>query len=274
MNLKQAKYVQSFPVRELIGAMSYIALSTRPDISYSISLLARFQDKPTLKLCQAINHLLKYLNTTKHYSLKFSGNINSLIGYSDADWGGDLINRKSTSAFVFFFGNCTVSWQSRLQPTVALSTVEAEYLALTSATQEAIWLRSLLQECGLTMNMPTTIWSDNNGAIQLTYNPTHHKRTKHIEIRFHFIREKVKNDQIVIDHIQTSEMIADPLTKNVQPRVLEHLIDKLLGNEKIKPSPKRIRIYQKLMNKENQGESEIRNITSSNHEVDGRLGTR
>jgi predicted outer membrane lipoprotein len=248
MNDKARRYVEKFPVREIIGAISYIALCTRPDVSFAISYLARFQDKPTLSLCKAIKHLLKYLNSTKSYSLKFSGKINSLVGFSDADWAGDPLNRRSTTGFIFYLGNCPISWQSRLQPTVALSTVEAEYMALTSSTQEAIWLRSILKEWGLKMLMPTTIWSDNNGAILLAYNPIHHKRTKHIETKFHFIREKVKSYEIIIDHMPTSKLIADLLTKNFTARVQQNLIDQLLGKgQNIHPTSKRERIYKKLL---------------------------
>lgn len=250
MNAKQKLYVSKFPVREIIGAVSYVALCTRPDVAFAISYLARYQENPTLTLCKAIKHLLKYLNTTKQYRLRFNGNINSLVGFCDADWAADPTNRKSTTGYIFYLASSPISWQSRLQPTVALSTVESEYMALTSAAQEAIWIRSILKEWGLKMLMPTTIWCDNQGAIQLTYNPTHHKRTKHIEVKFHFIREQVKSNQLIIDHIPTERMLADVLTKNFTARVKDNLIYDLLGNGQadiIHPTPKRERIYKKVL---------------------------
>ena len=184
-------------------------------------------------------------------SLTFSGNKISLVGYSDADWAGDPSSRRSTTGFIFYLGNSPISWQSKIQTTVALSTTEAEYIALSSTTQEAIWLRSLLREWGFKMNMPTTLWSDNNGAIQLTYNPIHHKRTKHIEIKYHFIRDKVKSNDIVVDKVHTSEMLAGILTKNTSTQTQSTLRQRLMGQgEPIHPSPKRIRIYNNTVNPE------------------------
>ena len=140
---------------------------------------------------------------------------------------------------------------------MALSTTEAEYIALSTATQEAVWIRSLLREWGFKMLMPTTIWSDNNGAIQLTYNPVHHKRTKHIEIKFHFIRDKVKSGDVVIDKVHTTEMLADVLTKNTSAQTQLHLHPRLMGvGEPIKPSPKRIRVYKRIINPDCKEEKE------------------
>jgi hypothetical protein len=119
---------------------------------------------------------LKYLNSTKDLSLIFSGKINGLVGFCDSDWASDHLTRKSTSGFVFFLGNSPISWQSKLQSTVALSSTEAEYVSASIATQEGLWIRSLLREWGLSMSMPTTIWCDNKGAIQIAQGPVNNKR--------------------------------------------------------------------------------------------------
>ncbi len=259
----QLQYVVNFPTRQIVGELNHIAIATRPDIAFAVNYIARFQDSPNLSTCKALRHILKFLNSTKDHHLKFSGRVNSLVGYSDADWAGDPINRKSTSGYIFYLGNSPISWQSRLQPTVALSTTEAEYIALTAASQEAIWIRSLLREWGLTMNMPTTIWSDNTGAIQITYSPTNHRRTKHIDIKFHYIRNLVKSNKIVVDKIHTSEMLADVLTKNVSTQVQLNLRDGLMGKGEIKPSPKRQRIYKKVL--ESVAKLKVRSHTPSNH---------
>ena len=143
----------------------------------------------------------------------YSGSHITLSGYCDSDWARCHLTRRSTTAFTFFIGNCLISWQSRLQTTVALSSTEAEYMALSSAAQEALWLRSLLSEIGFKLPFSTTIWCDNKGAVQLCYNPTHHRRTKHIAIRYHFIRENIAENQLTVDHIPTTSMLADLLTK-------------------------------------------------------------
>jgi hypothetical protein len=153
---------------------------------------------------------LKYLNSTKDLSLIFSGKINGLVGFCDSDWASDHLTRKSTSGFVFFLGNSPISWQSKLQSTVALSSTEAEYVSASIATQEGLWIRSLLREWGLSMSMPTTIWCDNKGAIQIAQGPVNNKRTKHVDIRFHHIRDHIEKGDIVVDHIPTENI----LTKN------------------------------------------------------------
>lgn len=243
LNSEEKLYVENFPTRELIGALNYIAICSRPDISFAVSVLARYQDFPNISTCTAIKHLLKYLNSTKDLSLTFSGKVNGLVGFSDSDWASDHITRKSTSGFVFFLGNSPISWQSKLQPTVALSSTEAEYISASVATQEALWIRSLLREWGLSMSMPTTIWCDNKGAIQIAQCPINNKRTKHVDIRFHHIRDHVEKGDIVVDHIPTENMPADLLTKNRAN--LEKLRGKLFGGSQIDPSNKRLRIYYK-----------------------------
>jgi hypothetical protein len=243
LNSDERSYVENFPTRELIGALNYVAVCSRPDISFAVGVLARFQDFPNLSTCTAIKHLLKYLNSTKDLSLIFSGKINGLVGFCDSDWASDHLTRKSTSGFVFFLGNSPISWQSKLQSTVALSSTEAEYVSASIATQEALWIRSLLREWGLSMSMPTTIWCDNKGAIQIAQGPVNNKRTKHVDIRFHHIRDHVEKGDIVVDHIPTENMPADLLTKNRAN--LETLRGKLFGGSSIDPSSKRLRIYNK-----------------------------
>ena len=246
----QIRYIREFPVREIIGALNYLAVCTRPDITSALNIISRYQDKANLTICQGCIHILKYLKTTMDLSLKYSGKVNSLVGFSDSDWAGDLITRRSTSGYIFYFGNSPIIWQSKLQPIVALSSTEAEYMALTNATQEALWIRSLLKEFGFSMNMPTTVWCDNKGAIDLTYNPIHHKRTKHIDLRYHFIRQIVQEGHVVIDTIDSSEMLADLLAKIVTPQVSGLLLTQLMGHTTIKPSPKRLRPYTMIMKKQ------------------------
>jgi hypothetical protein len=146
-----------------------------------------------------------------------------IVGYSDADWGGDHQDRKSTTGYVLLLHGSPVSWSSRKQPTVALSSTEAEYMASTQATKEVIWLRRFLNDLGYSQEEPTLINEDNKGSIELAKNPVHHKRTKHIDIQHHFIREKVESGEIVLRHIPTGEMIADAMTKPIPKVKLEQV---------------------------------------------------
>ena len=136
------------------------------------------------------------------------------VGYSDADWGGDLDDRKSTSGYVFQISGGPVSWRSKKQTCVALSTAEAEYVALASATQEALWMRRLSAELsGGPPEGAVTIFEDNQSAISMTKNPQFHGHSKHISIKYHFVRDQVSDKTIKVEHCPTAEMIADMLTK-------------------------------------------------------------
>jgi hypothetical protein len=152
-----------------------------------------------------VKRIFRYLNGTKNKKIKYSkfGNSN-LVGYSDADWGGDLSDRKSTSGYVFILAGAAISWSSKKQPIVALSSTEAEYIALCSAAQEAMFLKSLLVDLGfLNKNEAVTLYSDNQGAISIAKNNVTNNRTKHIDIKFHYIREKVLSNDIKLEYIST-----------------------------------------------------------------------
>ena len=141
------------------------------------------------------------------------GGANECIGFSDADWAEDTNDRKSTSGYVFMLSGGAVSWSSKKQKCVALSTAEAEYIVLSSAAQESVWLRQLITELGSSPEMPTIIFEDNQSTIAMTKNPQFHGRAKHIEIKHHFIREQVSNGKVQLEYCPTTEMTADILTK-------------------------------------------------------------
>jgi len=144
-----------------------------------------------------------------------------LQGFSDADWAGDYETRRSTTGFMFISGGAAVSWASKLQKTVALSTMEAEYMALCEASTEAVWLDKLIQRVTMLVRQsdnlvgPVNIKVDNSGCIDFAKNPVEHKRTKHIDIRYHFVRDAITTDKVILEHYPTDEMAADPMTKEL-----------------------------------------------------------
>ena len=179
--------------------------------------------KPNKEHWSGVKRIFRYLKGTLDFGLKFSMNEGNaeLIGFSDADWAGDLNTRHSTSGYIFQIGSSTVSWCSKKQATVAKSTTEAEYVALALATQEAIWLRSLLSDLGQELTSPTNIFEDNQGAIQLAKNPKFHNRTKHVDVTYHFIRERVNSNEISVTYCATNEMKADIMTKGLSKVLFE-----------------------------------------------------
>ena len=170
-----------------------MSTATRPDIAAAVEVLPQYVSRPSKDHWIGMKHILRYLKGTLKYGLKFSAleEEPELIGYSDADWAADVDTRRSTSGYVFQIGSGTVSWSSRKQATVAKSSTEAEYAALSSATLEAVWLRRLMEDLGRQKDAPPTVYEDNQGAIELAKNAKYHNRTKHIDICHHFVRERV-----------------------------------------------------------------------------------
>uniref|UniRef100_A0AAV1UIR5 Uncharacterized protein n=1 Tax=Peronospora matthiolae TaxID=2874970 RepID=A0AAV1UIR5_9STRA len=164
-----------------------------------------------------LKRVLRYLQATPTLGIRFIGAGNGkLVGYSDADWAGDIDTRRSTSGYVFVLNNGCISWRSKKQRSVALSSTEAEYMALSEATQEATWLKTFMRDLGEEAgDNALTIYEDNQGAIALAENPEFHKRTKHIDIRYHFVREKVEKNQVVLQYCPTQDMLADIMTKAI-----------------------------------------------------------
>ena len=200
-----------------IGSLMYAMLGTRPDIAFAVSVVSRYGSNPTDAHWSAVKRIFRYLKATVNLELTFRGSIFPLEGYSDADWAGDQDTRRSTSGYIFNIGSGAISWSSKRQPTVALSTCEAEYMGQTQATKEAIWLRRLLAELDLSGENHTTdavlLFCDNEGAIALAKNPQFHARTKHIEIQHHYVRERAAAGDVDLQHVRTENQVADGLTK-------------------------------------------------------------
>jgi hypothetical protein len=172
-------------------------------------------EKPTTEHMAAVKHLLRYIAGTRNYGCRYVKDKDGgkLIGYSDADMAGDIDDRKSTSGMLFMIGRKPVTWQSQKQKVVALSSCEAEYIAATTGACQGVWLGRLLGDLLDKKNDTATMFVDNKSAIQLCKNPVFHDRSKHIETRFHFIRECVEDGKIDVEYIGTEDQLADILTK-------------------------------------------------------------
>ena len=198
-----------------VGSLLYLATETRPDITYAVNNVCAH---PSNQHWTAVKQIFRYLSGTIDHGLLYekTKGPTKLVGFSDADWGGDTEDFKSTSGYCFEIGGTLITWKSKKQACVALSTAEAEYMALSSAAQEAVWLRELTNDLkdGV-LNSPTVVFEDNQAAIKMAKNPQYHGRAKHISIKYHYIREQVANCQIELKYCRTDEMIADMFTKGL-----------------------------------------------------------
>lgn len=185
--------------RSLVGGLIYLTHS-RPDLAYSVSHISRFMQRPSKIHFGAARRILRYVGSTTNFGIwyKHSKSID-LVGHSDSDWAGCVDDRKSLSAYVFSIGSGAVAWRSKKQQTVALSSTKAEYISATAAARQAIWLRRVLEDLGFCQNKPTIIYCDNKSAINLSKNPVMHDRSKHIELKYHYIREMVKQKQVSLE---------------------------------------------------------------------------
>lgn len=203
------------PFRELIGALMYAATGTRPDIAHAVGTLSQFSSRPGKKHWAAAKRVLRYLKGTAHYALTYSKDNEALRGYVDADWANCDIDRRSFTGSTFIFAGAAISWESRKQRTVALSTTEAEYMAISDAMKEALHLLNFLKQLGIADDLHITLFNDNQGAGKLANNHMFHSRTKHIDVRHHFVRDVLQTKPIQLTYLSTDEMIADILTKGL-----------------------------------------------------------
>jgi hypothetical protein len=202
-----------YPYQELVGSLLYLSVCTRPDISQAVGVLARHMSNPGKEHWQAAKGVLRYLTSTKGLGITFGGGEHSeLECYCDADYAGDINTRRSTTGYVFILNGGAISWNSKLQPTVAASTVEAEYMAASSAVKEALWIRRLLMEMDIPIDVPV-IKCDSQGAIKLLKHPIASQRSKHIDVIHHFVRERVMRKEVSFEYCNTKQMVADMLTK-------------------------------------------------------------
>lgn len=206
--LDTAKY----PYQSLVGGLLYLACCTRPDIAFPVGVLSRFMSCPTEEAWKAAMNVLKYLKGTQDLGIVYGKSSKLIEGYADADYAGDTYSRKSCTGYVFKVFGGAVSWQSRLQPTVAVSTVEAEYMASVSATKEALWLTKLLRDLQYDVGA-VRVWGDNQGALKLIKHP---HGSQHIDVQHHFVRERVARGELEFEYVSTVDQAADILAKAVK----------------------------------------------------------
>ncbi|KAH9291933.1 hypothetical protein KI387_042879, partial [Taxus chinensis] len=234
VGLKLSAHDDSPPVdetlyRQLVGSLIYLT-TTRPDLCFAVSYLSRFLSKPKLIHWGAAKRVLRYVKGTLDFGILYQRVADfTLIGYTDSDWGGSVDTRRSTTGYIFSLGSGVISWQSKLQPTVAISSTEAEYKAVVSAGCEAVWLRQILVDFQFSQvtATPLSLFCDNQGVLKMVKNPIYHARTKHIEIHHHYIRQLVDSGEISLHFCPSQEQSADVMTKPLGAFLFVKFRDKL-----------------------------------------------
>jgi hypothetical protein len=227
LHASESQLMDSTLYRQLIGSLMYL-VNTRPDICFAVNTLSQFMVEPRRVHWVAAKHVLRYLCGTVDYGMDYHrGDGVRLVGYTDSDWAGCVSDRKITSGCCFGLGSAVVSWFSRKQKSVALSSAEAEYMAASQASCEALWLRKMLIGLFGVQLRPTVIYCDNQSCIKLSENPVFHDRSKHIEIRYHFTHDYVQRGAVELQYISTEEQVVDILTKALNMGKFVFFRDKL-----------------------------------------------
>ncbi|KAI3813246.1 hypothetical protein L1987_17965 [Smallanthus sonchifolius] len=213
--------------REMIGSLMYLTAS-RPDIMFAVCLCARFQAAPKISHLQAVKRIFRYLKGAPRHGLWYSKNDKfNLYAYTDSDYGGCILDKKSTSGGCQFLGGRLISWECKKQTCVSTSTAEAEYITASSCCAQVIWIQNQMLDYGMTF-MATPIHIDNMSAISITNNPVQHSKTKHIDIRYHFIRDQAEKKIIILTNVHTNEQYADLFTKPFDEARFRYLVESIV----------------------------------------------
>uniref|UniRef100_A0A2N9EK90 CCHC-type domain-containing protein n=1 Tax=Fagus sylvatica TaxID=28930 RepID=A0A2N9EK90_FAGSY len=225
-NEEEIENMSKVPYASAVGCLMYAMVCTRPDLAHAVSTVSRYMANPGREHWNAVKWIFRYLKGTAEHGILFSRQpgTNSVVGYVDADYAGEVDDRRSTTGYVFTLSGGPICWKSTLQSIVAMSTTEAEYMAVAEAAKEALWLKGLVKELGLNQG-GVQMHCDSQSAIYLAKNQVYHARTKHIDVRFHKIRELIVTGDIVLEKVHTSENAADMLTKPVTTAKFKHCLD-------------------------------------------------
>jgi hypothetical protein len=232
ITIEEGKKIDRSEYISMVGSLLYASTSTRPDFSYAVGVLSRFMHNPGSQHVVACKRVLRYLKGTTDLGLEYNlqnikHNEFNIEAFTDADWAGDHDQRRSTTGWLIKLNGCTVSWSSKRQTTPALSTAEAEYMAVSAAVQEIQWIRQLIEE--MTSFLPhTKLYCDNQAAIWISNDDTHHQRTKHIDIKHHHVRDALNRKQLELLKIATEYNVADILTKALDQPRFQRLRDPLM----------------------------------------------
>ncbi|CAL5351786.1 unnamed protein product [Camellia sinensis] len=236
----EGKKIDNILYKQMVGSLMYLTI-TRPDIMHGVSLISRYMEHPTELYLLAAKRIFRYLKGTTDFGILYKkGEQSGLIGFTDSDYAGDSNDRKSTSGYIFTMGSGVISWLSRKQPIVTLSTTEAEFVAVASCACQAIWLRRLLETLQHPHDGSTPIYCGNSSTIKLSKNPVLHGRSKHIDVRYHFLRDLVKDETLDLKHCRKSrkrkrrEEKYD--TEDIEQFMVEE-IDGVMGKEEIENAP-------------------------------------
>ncbi|KAH9101333.1 hypothetical protein LEN26_015722, partial [Aphanomyces euteiches] len=205
-SFRSSSSTPSLPCRNVVGELLYLTTTMRPDIAFSVTLLSRHLNNPEEEHQHISKRVLRYLQGTKDYGIRYTkqDTLDYFIElFIDADYANDATTRRSTSGYFLFLNGCLISWKSKLQNIVALSTSEAEYISMSYGLQEALWLKSLLEELELSIKLPIIVYEDNQSTIKMAENSALQQRTKHIDVRHHFIRDLVREHMIKIEYCPT-----------------------------------------------------------------------
>jgi hypothetical protein len=219
--------MRGIPYASAVGSLMYAMLCTRPDICFAVGMVSRYQSDPGEEHWIAVKHIFKYLRRTRDYMLVYQDESLVPTGYTDSDFQSDIESRKSTSGYVFTLGGGAISWRSVKQSSIADSTMEAEYIAASEAAKEAVWLRNFLLDLGVVPSAQSaiTLYCDNSGAVANSKEPRSHKRGKHIERKYHLIREIVSRGDAVVSQIASEDNLADPFTKGLAQKIFDQHVE-------------------------------------------------
>ncbi|KAA0051161.1 Retrovirus-related Pol polyprotein from transposon TNT 1-94 [Cucumis melo var. makuwa] len=222
--------METIPYASIVGSLLYAQTCTRPDISFAVGMLGRYQSNLGMDHWKAAKKVLRYLEGTKDYMLTYKRSDHlEVIGYSDSDFAGCVDTRKSTFGYLFLLAEGAISWKSAKQSIIAASIMEAEFVACFEATVHGLWLRNFISGLGIVDSIakPLRIYCDNSAAVFFSKNDKYSKGAKHMELKYFVVKEEVQKQRVSIEHISTKLMIADPLTKGLPPKTFNDHVERM-----------------------------------------------